>query len=141
MNEFEFTAPATSPAAPLATASIPPETPFAPEPALPVAQAPATEPEPCLDVSVYPESITHGGDNDQGQAIFDIVLTVSWTANNNYQTAKVVKSIALDKQAILQQVLNGTPVTVVESKKEKSNDTLIRMRELAGIPGKGTFVN
>ena len=141
MNEYEFTAaaPVPSPAAPLAVSAIPAETAFTPEPAVePNTPANAGCPAQC-DVSVYIDSTSSSSGGDT-LAVFDLVLNVSWTENNQYKSAKVIKTVAFDKNQILTDAL-ASKVTVVEGKKENSNAALIKMRELAGIPGKGTYVN
>ena len=145
MNEYDFTAaaPAPSPAAPLAVSAIPADTAFAPEPAV-EPSTPANVPcsAPC-DVYVYIDSTSSSSGGD-GLAVFDLVLNISWTENDIYKSAKVVKTVAFDKNTLMSDALAGK-VTVVEGKQEKAaekpNATLIKMRELAGIPGKGTYVN
>ena len=138
MNEFDFTAaaPAPSPAAPLSVASIPADMNIsAVEPSTP-ANVPCTAP---CDVNIYIESTSQSSGGD-GMAVFDLVLSVSWTEADSYKSAKVIKTVAFDKNSVMAEALAGK-VTVVESKQEKTNATLTKMRELAGIPGKGTFVN
>ena len=141
MNEFEFSASAAapSPADALAVSAIPVDTPFAPEPSVaPNTPANTQCSAPC-DVSVYIDSSSSSSGGD-GLAVFDLVLNVSWTENNSYKSAKVIKTVAFDKNQLMIDAL-ASKVTVVEGKPEKSNATLLKMRELAGIPGKGTFVN
>ena len=139
MNEFEFTAPAANPAATLAIAPVPSDVPFTPEPAVDLSQQ--TAPQCCApcDVSVYIESTSQSSSGENGLAVFDLVLNVSWTEDNTYKSAKVIKTVAFDKNTVMNEAL-ASKVTVIEGKQEKSNATLIKMRELAGIPGKGTFV-
>jgi hypothetical protein len=94
-------------------------------------------------VNVYIDSASSSSDGD-GLAVFDLVLNISWTENDIYKSAKVIKTVAFNKNTLMSDALAGK-VTVVEGKQEKAaekpNATLIKMRELAGIPGKGTYVN
>ncbi len=146
MNEYDFTATAQAPsiAAPLAVAAIPSDVALTPEPAVPT--APTQDNVPCqtsCDVNVYIDSNSSSNNGSGSLAVFDLVLNVNWTENGEYKSAKVIKTVAFDKNQLLSDALSSK-VTVVESKhvskQERTNDTLIKMRELAGIPGKGTFV-
>jgi len=117
-----------------------PNTEYSPE--VPVV-APQQEPS-FQDVSVYAESISASSSNDPSQAVFDIVLNVSWTcpASGEYKNAKVLKSISFCKASLADQT-SGQQVTFVESKQpevKKDNTKLLNtMRELAGVPGNRTF--
>lgn len=116
--------------------------------------SPTTQPEPTIqtvapstaNVNIYAESISLSNNECNGSAIFDIVLNVSWYNENNYLTAKVVKTISFDKAKLVEQATCGTQVTVVEQKlnEEKVNAErkrkLKQMCELAGIATSGTFV-
>lgn len=115
-----------------------PSTAFAPEtPVVAPQQVPNTS-----NISLFADSISLSNGDCDGKAIFDIVLTVSWADGENYQTAKIVKSVSFDKLSILEHVNCATPVTVVEQvQQKKDNSKLLRtMRELAGVAGKDTFV-
>ena len=115
-----------------------PNTEFSPE--TPVV-APQQEPS-YQDVHMYAESITSSSCDDQNNNAFDIVLNVSWTCpmTGTYNSAKVVKTVAFAKSKIMEQVA-AQPIAVVESVKAKpKTDVAKLMRELAGIPGKNTFV-
>lgn len=138
MSIFDFNAPAS-------TAQLEP----AIEPSIPAVEPavtpPAVQNNGCTNVSLYAESINFSGENTEGQTIFDIILNISWNcAAGNYQTAKVIKTVAFDKQRLLQQALTGTDITLVENKNpnnaEEANKMMNKMRELAGISGKRTFV-
>ena len=126
--------------APVATAPVSPEVPttnFQPEVPVTVApQVPQYE-----SINVFAESISSSSSNSPNQAVFDIVLSVSWTcpATGDYKTAKILKTIGFDKESLFSQT-GAQQVTTVESVQTKPNKTLKTLRELAGIPGKGNFV-
>lgn len=142
MSIFDFNAPASTPQL---EPAIEPLTP-AVEPAVtPPVAPPVAQNKGCTNVSLYAESINFSGENTEGHTVFDIVLNISWNCDaGNYQTAKIIKTVAFDKQSLLQQALAGTDITLVENKKlnnaEEANKMMNKMRELAGISGKRTFV-
>jgi hypothetical protein len=140
---MSFSAPVANAPAEVTQAPVSPEVPttsFAPEvPVVAPQQMPAFE-----NINVYAESISPSSSNDPSQSVFDIVLSVNWTcpATGEYKTAKMLKTVSFCKQSLADQT-SSQPVTFVESKKEekKDNSKLLKgLRELAGVPGKGTFV-
>ena len=126
--------------APVPTVPVSPEVPttdFQPEVPVTVApQVPQYE-----NINVFAESISSSSSNSPNQAVFDIVLSVSWNCptTGDYKTAKILKTIGFDKESLFAQT-GSQPVTAVESVQTKPNKTLKTLRELAGIPGKGNFV-
>lgn len=143
--EYNFSADAAC-AEPVAVPAV--EVPAVPntiaQPEVPVT-APQEQKQDTSGINIYADGISLSVGESNGQAIFDIVLNISWESEGNYQTAKVIKSVSFDKAKILSQVLSGTPVTVVEDKKAKDKEQakqkmLNSMRELAGVAGNKTFV-
>lgn len=143
--QFSFTSAAGAEVMPTdAVAALPaptdvPSTEFAPE-------VPVVAPQQqfnCENINVFPESISMSSSENPEQAVFDIVLSVSWTCpqSGEYQTTKLVKSIGFNKLSLINQT-NSQPVSIVEAQQEKKdNSKLLRtMRELAGVAGKDTFV-
>jgi hypothetical protein len=132
-------APDIAPATSVAPSDVP-STEFQPEvPVIAPQQAPAFN-----DINVYAESISSSSSNDPSQAVFDMVLTVSWIcpATGEYKNAKIVKTVSFCKQSLADQT-QAQPVAVVESKdagKKDISKLLNTMRELAGVPGSNTFV-
>ena len=96
------------------------------------------------NINVFAESISSSSSDSQDQAVFDIVLSVTWTCpqSGEYKTSKIVKSIGFNKTSLLGQTSNQ-PVAVVENvqvKQEKLSKAIKNLRELAGVPGFGNFV-
>jgi hypothetical protein len=117
-----------------------PSTAFAPE--VPVV---APQEQYCGEnINVFAESISSSSSDSQDQAVFDIVLSVTWTCpqSGEYKTSKIVKSISFNKTNLL-GLTSNQPVAVVEdiqAKHEKMSKAIKNLRELAGVPGFGNFV-
>lgn len=133
-------APVSAPIVPVAVNA--PTTDYQPETPVTV---PPTFPE-MSDFYVSADSISSASSNDINSAMFDIVVNASWTCptTGQFKTAKIVKTISLDKKTLFTQML-AQPVSIVETKapveEKKDNSKLLKkMRELAGIPGRGNFV-
>ena len=107
-----------------------------------VEPTPMQTPQPHIWVNA--ESITPS-EYDEGSSLakFDVVLMVSCSdASGKSVSKKIVKTIAFDKIKLSNEIESMTGVTIVETanKQEKSKKLLNSFREMAGIPGKGTFV-
>jgi len=93
-------------------------------------------------VYVYPTGVSVIDSGDGDIIRFEVIFNVSTYNGANSTTSTVKKVFEVSKQKLagdMASELASAKVNVVESKTEdkKLNN---RMRELAGIPGKGTFV-
>lgn len=117
-------------------------------PVYPTAEMPADDvvsigsPPPVMEkrVSVYANNITpvSYGDDNSPLCCFDVVFSVGvGCEDGTTKTYQVVKRIGIDKMKICAEAEAGTPVSIVEDKKEQPTKFVIseskRFRILAGL--------
>lgn len=96
------------------------------------------------NVYVYPTGINVIDTGGEGDILkFEVIFNVSTFNTDNNTTSSVRKVFEISKQSLGAEMaaeLASEKIIKVEQKITEGKKTNNRIRELAGIPGKGTFV-